>query len=366
MIIVRPDPAGRAGIAELRVVGVESKSGSSALRIRREGWDEGVLGLNGWQGEDALLQPDSVAQVGTELVLMVGWSVCSHLEAGTYVIGVPDLGIEEAVSWPDIRPVRAAPRPRVPAAASPAQVLPRPAEPALPSTDPRPIIHPAAPRLPAVRPASSLPGANVPRPSRPVGLSWVVAVPLLLLIVGACAGGYWYWQLRGAVVASDISPPHQEASVPLSAPGPPSAPPTPPAASPSTPVPSAPTSPALADMKVPDVLGHAHDTAAIAAEGARRLAGQQRDDGMLLLEEAADRGDGSAMAALGALYDPVGFQPGVLARPDPRQAARYYRDAQRAGITTIDAKRNALQEWLRGRAATHDIQADLILRDFWQ
>ena len=119
-------------------------------------------------------------------------------------------------------------------------------------------------------------------------------------------------------------------------------------------------------MSVPDVLSRAPNVAAIAAEGRRRLSQGKPDDGMLLLEEAADRGDGSAMMTLGGLYDPVNFRPSaLLAKPDPRQAARYYRDASRAGVSEVAAKRDALQAFLRAKAAAGDLQSELILRDFW-
>ena len=352
MITVLPDPQGRAGTAQLRVTGAAGSVSAPGLRVRREGWDADVLGPNGWQGEDAMLQPNEAAVDGPDLLLTLGWAACQHMEAGTYLIAVPRAGLEEAASWPDIRPVRAAsrsrpvrpvalppgPPPSLPPSPAPTLLAPPPSA-ALGTLveSPLPVIEP---RLPAASPVHKAGNGLV------IGI--IAGMVALLLLSG---GGYYYWRTRQAAAATAaVDPAHQP---PPTAPVPNSSPSHPPAQ--------------LADMSVPDVLSHAPNPAAIAAEGRRRMAAQQHDDGMLLLEEAADQGDGSAMAALGALYDPVGFQPSpVIARPDPRQAARYYRVAARAGVSNIRAKRNALQAWLRSRASGGDLQSDLILRDFWQ
>jgi hypothetical protein len=89
------------------------------------------------------------------------------------------------------------------------------------------------------------------------------------------------------------------------------------------------------------------------------------DDGLLLLEAAGDRADPDAAAALARLYDPVIFQPGgPIPQPDPRQAARYYRDAAKGGID-VTAAREALRSKLRSQAQAGDLGADLNLKDFW-
>ena len=101
----------------------------------------------------------------------------------------------------------------------------------------------------------------------------------------------------------------------------------------------------------------------IREEGERRLADGRRDDGLLLLEAAADRGNAAAAAGIAALYDPAAPAPRVLP-PDARQAARYYRDAARGGATVTPA-RDALRRRLQERAGTGDLAADLMLKDFW-
>ena len=113
---------------------------------------------------------------------------------------------------------------------------------------------------------------------------------------------------------------------------------------------------------MPDVLAQAPNLGAVVTEGQRRLGTAQKDDGLLLLEAAADKGDGAATAAIARLYDPVLFQPGgAIPRPDPRQAARYYRDAARLS-QDVTAPREALRQWLQAHSSMAN---DLVLKDFW-
>ncbi len=206
MITALPDPSGRAGIAQLRVTGAAAAAPGALLRIRREGWDHGILGPNGWQGEDALLQPDQAEAEGGDLVMLVGWDVCSHLEAGTYMIAVPQAGIDEAVSWPDIRPVRATARPRpAPAVAPP---------PLAPPVTPPPVAPPAAalpPAVPPPLPATARPIVPPPLPpplpvrsGRRTGLLLGL---LLLTALAAAGGGYWYWQNQSRTQVAVVTPP---------------------------------------------------------------------------------------------------------------------------------------------------------------
>ncbi len=370
MITVLPDPEGRAGTAQMRVTGAAGGAGSPGLRIRREGWDQGNLGPNGWQGEDALLQPDAAVADGADLLLTVGWAVCAHLEAGTYLVAVPAAGVDEATSWPDIRPVRAAPRPR-PAATvpppPPAAPPPAPPPPPLPPPPPTAAVPPplpaGPPSLPPGRPLGPPPvpaGAFRPRPSDGL-LRRLSLIFLVLLLIAAAEGAFAYYHYSVPASVGPVPPPvvpPQPPRPPVTSPAPRQNPP---------PTPPSPTPPrSLSELSVPEVLSRAPNVGAIAEEGRRRLSQGKPDDGMLLLEEAADRGDGSAMMSLAALYDPVNFHPSpTLSRPDPRQAARYYRDASRAGVPDVAAKRDALQAYLRNRANGGDLQSELILRDFW-
>ena len=338
---IRVEPAPRAGHALIHVPGAAAAAGKPAFGIRRdEDWGEDKLGPDGWQTSDAALSPDGADVAGGDLVLRVGWSVCRHLESGMYTLWLPAAGVTgAAMQWPHIQPEHAGSRDVFSPAPPPIDT--KTAE----TVQPPPI----APSNPLVAPP--------PTRSR---LPWLIGAALLL----AAAAGVAVWQPWKAV-----SPSPTPLAAPTTQPEPP--PPAPPPAPPPTPIPPpapAPVEPppplSLNDMSVPDVLAKAPNPAAITAEGQRRLAGARHDDGLLLLEAAADRGDGTASAALAKLYDPVGFQPGIIPKPDPRQAARYYRDAARAGVD-VGAARDALHQQLERDSQGGNLGAGLTLKDFW-
>ena len=326
---VEPDPAHPAGHALIRVPGAAGAVGAPGFRVQRDaGWGDDKLGPGGWQSSDALLLPDRAEAQGPDLLLHVGWGVCRHLEAGVYEVSVPGAGLAQVgVYWPDIVPLHAGGgepvvAPRAAAAAPPPAVPP-------PAPEPPPAVR----RTVSVGPASDDP----PPPTAP-GVS--KAVLLVAAGLGLLAGGGAYWWVNRAPARTDA------ASV------------APPPAAP-------PAAPALGGLSVPDVLAQAPDPAAIAAEGVRRLNGDRRDDGLLLLEAAADRSDPGAAAALARLYDPVQFRPGgPIPQPDARQAARYYRDAARGGAD-VAAAREALRQNLQARVQAGDLGANLSLKDFW-
>lgn len=329
---VEPDPAHPAGHALIRVAGAAAAADRPGFRIQRDaGWGDDKLGPTGWQSSDALLQPDRAEAVGSELVLHVGWPVCRHLEAGVFEISVPAAGVtQEGVYWPDIVPLHtgasaALSQKEQPKAAATVKVDP-------PAPKP-PATHPsAATPAPAPSPVQTATPQPTPGPDILKGAIFAACLGVLLLVAGV---GTYYWRGRhpeSTNVATTTVPP---AAVGLSG------------------------------LSVVDVLARAPDAAAITAEGERRLQSDKRDDGLLLLEAAADRADPGAAAALARLYDPVLFQPGgAIPRPDPRQAARYYRDAARGGSDVASA-RSALERNLQERAQAGDLGAGLSLKDFW-
>ena len=313
------DPDYPAGHALIWVTGAATAVHAPGFRVQRDaGWGDDKLGPGGWQGSDALLQADRAEARGSDLVLHVGWKVCQYLEAGVYEFSVPTAGLAQmGLSWPDIVPQhagtsRAPDLPPAPTAAVPEPLAPT-FIPAVPPPD-----APAALRSGTVRTAA-------------------LAASLAALLLG---GGAYYWMTREPDRTELAATPAREPT------------PTPVAAG-------------LGGLSVPDVLTRAPNPAAIAAEGQQRLQSDRRDDGLLLLEAAADRADPAAAAALGRLYDPVLFQPGgPIPRPDPRQAARYYRDATRGGADVAVA-REALRQNLQARVQGGDLGATLNLKDFW-
>lgn len=120
-------------------------------------------------------------------------------------------------------------------------------------------------------------------------------------------------------------------------------------------------------MPLQDVLSKAPSTLAITKEGERRLENKQADDGILLLENAASKGESEAMVKLGLLYSPVNFKvDGPIPSPDMREAARYFQMAAQKGSQEVGAPRQALYDWLSKKAETGDEMARLTLKDFWQ
>ncbi len=141
---------------------------------------------------------------------------------------------------------------------------------------------------------------------------------------------------------------------------PPVMPPVRPQAPPDAPV-------TLDGLSVPEVIARAASPAAIAQEGARRYEAGRYDDALLLWEAAARAGHAASLARLAGLYDPVGFVPNRPFRdPDPRQAARHYRDAIAAGDAAAAEPRARLRQWLDDRVREGDLNAPLTIRDFWQ
>lgn len=358
---VEPDPGFAAGHARVVVTGAAGSVSTPGLRIQREeDWGDDKLGPGGWQTTEAVLQPDRAEGSGGDLVLHLGWTVCQHLEAGMYSLWVPGAGVEgAAVYWPDIVPMHAG----AVSVVTPAEPAAAPASPPSPSPPPRSRDAVPQKRVETPQPPPLPPTLPPPAPARRSRVG-VLSLLALLVLLAAGGGAAWWWRQSRPVVATQ--------TVPDPSPTPTERPAQPPATPPATPpvttaeAPPAPPQPLdLGRLSVPEVLTQAPNPAAVAAEGTRRLEGGRKDDGVLLLESAADRGDAGAAAALARLYDPVLHQPGgPIPRPDPRQAARLYRDAARAGAD-VAAPREALRKELERRSAAGDLGAGLSLKDFW-
>lgn len=125
--------------------------------------------------------------------------------------------------------------------------------------------------------------------------------------------------------------------------------------------------PDLGALTVPEVIRQAPNAAAVTREGADRLAHGRADDGILLLEDAAKRGDGSAMIDLAHLYDPARFKVGgPIPAPDMRESADYYRKAAQAGAPNVVPDRAGLKEYLQKLAASgNEPAATATLKDYW-
>ncbi|MBR0662339.1 hypothetical protein [Neoroseomonas oryzicola] len=360
-VLAAADPAHpEGGHAILLLQGVMEPPADARFRILREGWSKGTLGPDGWQVGDALLNPDRVEASPQGVRLYLGPRVVDWLEAGPVQFRLPGAGITAPLFWPDVPPLHGGSGHTI---AEPAP--PRPATP--PPPRPAPVIEDAdatiavAPR--PLAPPPPPPPLSVPQPaaaSKSSVLPW--ALLLLLLLAAAGGGAYWWFVLREQPAPAPPAPvdPIEVAPEPLNREPPPLLPPVRPQVEPRGPE-------SLDGLAVPEVIARAASPTAIAEQAARRYQAGQFDDALLLWEAAARAGNAASLARLASLYDPVGFQPGRPFRdPDPRQAARLYRDAVAGGDAAAAEPRARLRRWLDDRAREGDLNAPLTIRDFWQ
>lgn len=362
MIAVRAaaDPAHpEGGHAIILLQGVMSQPADPRFRILREGWAKGTLGPEGWQVSDALITPDRVEMSPQGVRLYLGPQVVDWLEAGPVQFRLGAAGIDAPLFWPDVPPLHGGSGSTIAVAPPAARPAPRPvAPPPLPIEDPDATIAVAPLRAPPPTPLS-VPQSVPQKVERPVW-PWVLLAALLLLAAGGGAWWWFVWRERPAPPAPEPTDPIEVAPEPLRREPPPALPPVRPQAEAQAPA-------SLDGLSVAEVIERAASPAAIAEEAARRYEAGRYDDALLLWEAAARAGNAPALTRLAQLYDPVGFVPGRPFRdPDPRQAARLYRDAVTGGDAAAAEPRARLREWLDGRAREGDFNAPLTIRDFWQ
>ncbi|MCA3361595.1 MAG: hypothetical protein ING08_00530 [Roseomonas sp.] len=317
------------GHARIIITGLQAPS-DGAFRIVREGYAAANLGRRGWQVQEEKLSPVETRQEGADTILVIGPRLTRHLEPGPLVFLLPAAGLEASLFWPDDIDVFDGELPPEPMLPREPDVAPKPPAPAA-----API--PQAP-MPAPAEVRSLP-ASAENSSR---LPFLVGIGLLLLV--AIAGAVWWFSAA--------------------------APPAPTPAPIATPAPPAPAERPWLErsdgMNLRDLVQSAPDVAAIHAAALRRQAAGRHDDALVLFEEAGERGHAPALTAVARLYDPIGFVAGRPFRaPDPRAAARYYRDALQKGDLTAQIPRAALKAWLEGQARAGNGTAETALREFW-
>ena len=368
---VEPDPAFPGGHALLRVRGAGKFAGPAGFWIKRDDYDEGVFGPRGWQVADALLTPDGHSVEGNDLLLHIGPAVVQHLDSAVYRIGVPAVGVETNVFWPDL-PLLAGDALNMVAepAAAEARATPEPNPKILrpgPETQakrPEPVATPhwrdGTPAAGGAGPDATVaikpppPGAGQPVPpvdAEPEKRNWLPVTALLLAVLAVAGGGGYFgyhWLFPPAQEDAGQSPPA-----------------TPPSGAPPAPE-QPPAGPDLSRMSAAEALRSGASPEALVQEAQRRmqLDGPQRSEALLLLQGAADRNYAPANAALGRLYDPgIPHPPDI--QPDARQAASRYRLAVNGGDTSVADARASLQAYLQQQASHGNMFAPLILKEFW-
>ena len=339
MLRVENDRRFSLGHARITLAGVQAPS-DGGFRIVREGYAAANLGRRGWQVQEEKLSPVEIRQEGADTILVIGPRLTRHLEPGPLVFLLPATGLEASLFWPDDIDVFDGDLP-------PETVMPRE-----PETAPKPPPVAAAPPAPAPSPAPP-PREDIVVPARQEGTSRMplfAGIGLLLLV--AIGGATWWFT---------ASPP---------APSPVPAPVVTPTPTPTPPAPIAAERPWLErsdGMNLRDLVQSASDAAAIHTAALRRQAAGRHDDALVLFEEAGERGHAPALTAVALLYDPIGFVAGRPFRaPDPRAAARYYRDAVQKGDAAAQAPRAALKTWLEEQARAGNGTAETALKEFWQ
>ena len=335
MLRVENDRRFSLGHARITLAGVQAPS-DGGFRIVREGYAAANLGRRGWQVQEEKLSPVEIRQEGADTILVIGPRLTRHLEPGPLVFLLPATGLEASLFWPDDIDVFDGNLP-------PETVMPRE-----PETAPKPPPVAAAPPAPAPSPAPP-PREDIVVPERQEGTSrmpFFAGIGLLLLV--AIGGATWWFT----------------ASPPSPTPGPIVTP-----TLPSTPPPATAERPWLERsdaLNLRDLVQSASDAAAIHAAALRRQAAGRHDDALVLFEEAGERGHAPALTAVARLYDPIGFVAGRPFRaPDPRAAARYYRDAVQKGDAAAQAPRAALKTWLEEQARAGNGTAETALKEFW-
>ena len=338
MLRVENDRRFSLGHARITLAGVQAPS-DGGFRIVREGYAAANLGRRGWQVQEEKLSPVEIRQEGADTVLVIGPRLTRHLEPGPLVFLLPAASVEASLFWPDDIDVFDGDLP-------PETVMPRE-----PETAPKPSPIAAAPPTPAPSSAPSL-REDIVVPERQEGTSrmpFFAGIGLLLVV--ALGGATWWF------TAAPPSP----TPGPIATPTPPPTPPSPPATA------ERPWLERSDGMNLRDLVQSASDAAAIHAAALRRQAAGRHDDALVLFEEAGERGHAAALTAVARLYDPIGFVAGRPFRaPDPRAAARYYRDAVQKGDAAAQAPRAALKTWLEEQARAGNGTAETALKEFWQ
>ena len=321
MLRVENDRRFSLGHARITLAGVGAPS-DGGFRILREGYAASNLGRRGWQVQEEKLTPVEIRQEGADTVLVIGPRLTRHLEPGPLVFLLPATGLEASLFWPDDIDVFDGELP-------PEPVMPR-----------EPDVAPAPPQVAAAQPAPARsPAPPLPREEVAVAAKQQVAsrTPLLagigLLLLAVIGGAAWWFPPAPPPDPVTLGRPWLERSD---------------------------------GMNLRDLVQSASDAAAIHAAALRRQAAGRHDDALVLFEEAGERGHAPALTAVSRLYDPIGFVAGRPFRaPDPRAAARYYRDAVQKGDAAAEAPRAALKTWLEEQARAGNGTAETALREFW-
>lgn len=349
MLRVENDRSHSIGHARIVIQGL-SMPHDGGFHLVREGYAAANLGRRGWQVQEVTLKPVAMYQEGQDTVLILGPVLTRFLEPGPLIFSLPAAGLETSLFWPDDIDVFDGDLPPETELPNEAEIAPAP-PPVAAASFPKTAIA-SEPVSPAVAPRVEAPLLQEPAKGNS---RWPLMAGLGVLCLVAIAGAAWW-------LTADQTVPNQAAPA---APVQPAAPPAPAPANAAR-TPERPWIERSDGMNLRDLVQSAPDVASIHMAAQRRQNAGRHDDALVLLEEAGERGHAAALTALARLYDPNGFVAGRPFRaPDPRAAARYYRDAVQKGDEAAAAPRAALKTFLEEQARAGNGTAETALKDFW-
>ena len=118
---------------------------------------------------------------------------------------------------------------------------------------------------------------------------------------------------------------------------------------------------------IADIIACTPDPAALTTLALQKWNGSYPDQGLVLLQIAADRGSAAAALKLAQIYDPnMPYQGAGRAQPNARDAAQYYRLAARAHENAATAPREALRQRLQRDTEIGDAMALRHPRTCWR
>ena len=113
--------------------------------------------------------------------------------------------------------------------------------------------------------------------------------------------------------------------------------------------------------------GKADDLDWVYAQAQQFAADGKRADAYLLYFHAARKGHGPSAMALAHFSDPVGFSSddSITGVAEPFEAYKWYKVAEKAGVTQVASKLASLEKWAKQEAGKGNPQAQRILL-LWQ
>lgn len=341
------------GYGLLVVSGAEAEAGERLGFCIRRSSDGRFLGRCGWQDAEEPLWPDEVRS-GPEgaLVLAVAPAVVNQLDEldpcrfslyreGTGSLGACTLQMA-GILYGDMSAGGNV-------ATAPAPVAPKAPESVVETT------QPVADPLPELQPT----------PVKKGGLGWLVA---LLAGLGLLALGAWLWFSAGKpATPPQPTPPAAEEPAKDKAPQPEPAKTEPAKTEPAKAEPAAPEPKLSPKERVRTFLkqGGTPDAAVALSRELPKDSVEGQDAVFLLLEVAAEGGNGASMLEVARYYDPLSPAPAGTLQKDPEQAWNWYvKAAGTAGDVAAEAGKalDALTAWLKEQAGRGEAGAEALLK----